>query len=162
MTREIVTGFEGEGLLIYSVKEAVLDEEHTVSLAHIERCYKGLADLVPELQSSECMIGHAFWKISDFDCGNDLCGVKSYIEKRLNKNDIRIIVGIKRLDICPTTYAKLLDCQPMSASAERSLSMLNKMLAKYRNFNPDNVRTYILLHYNSSCFIDFPKSISIC
>ena len=145
------TGFEGEGLLVHRAKEAVLDEEHTASLAQIERCYKGLADLVPELESSECTIERAFRKISDFDCGNDPCGVKSYIEKRLNKNDIGIIVGMKQPDISPATYAKLLDCQPTSASVERSFSMLNKMLAKDRNFNPDNVRKYIVLHYNSCC-----------
>ena len=149
--REIVDDFKGEGVLVCRAKEAVLDEGHSASLIQIERCYKGLAELVLEFESSDCTIERAFKKINSLDFGSDPCAIKNCLEKRLKKNDIEIIITAERPDIAPATYAKLLNCQPTSASVERSLSMLNKMLAKDRNFNPQNVRNYITLHYNSCC-----------
>ena len=55
---------------------------------------------------------------------------------------------MKRRDIEPVLYAKLQKCQPTSASVERSFSMLNKLLAKDRNFLNENVSKYLVLHYN--------------
>ena len=149
--REIVGDFKGELMLVRRAKEAVLDEGHATSLIQIERCYKGVAELVLELESSDCTIERAFKKTNSLDIGSDPCPIENYLEKRLKKNDIEIIITAERPDIAPATYAKLLNCQPTSASVERSFSMLDKMLAKDRNSNPQNVRNYITLHYNSCC-----------
>ena len=55
---------------------------------------------------------------------------------------------MEREDILPAVYHMLQNSQPTSASAERSFSMLKKLLAKDRNFKVDNVRHYIILHFN--------------
>ena len=149
--REIVGDFKGEGVLVRRAKEAVLDEGHATSLIQIERCYKGLAELALELDPSDCTIERAFKKINSLDIGRDPCPIENYLEKRLKKNDIELIMTAERPDIARATYAKLLNCQPTSASVELSFSMLNKMLVKDRNFNPQNVRNHITLHYNSCC-----------
>ena len=149
--REIFGDFKGELMLVRRAKEAVLDEGRAASLIQIERCYKCLAELVLQLESSDCTIERAFKKINSLDFGSDPCVIKNYLEKRLKKNDIEIIMTAERPDIAPATYAKLLNCQPTSAAVERIFSMLNKMLAKDKNFNPQNVKNCITLHYNSCC-----------
>ena len=73
-----------------------------------------------------------------------------YIKKRLEKNkDLEAIISMTRNDVNPGIYAALQECQPTSASVERSFSMLGKLLAKDRNFLPDNIGKYLLLQYNN-------------
>ena len=57
---------------------------------------------------------------------------------------------MERQDISPAVYHMLQNSQPTSASVEKSFSMLKKLLAKYRNFKGENVRHYIILHFNAS------------
>ena len=53
-------------------------------------------------------------------------------------------------DISPAVYYMLQNSQPTSAFVEKSFSMLKKLLAKDRNFKVENVRHYIILHFNAS------------
>ena len=88
--------------------------------------------------------------ISDLDFKSDSANIGPYIQKRFKKNgDLTVIVNSTRDGINPSTYAALQNCQPTSASVERSFSMLGKLLAKDRNFLPGNVEKYLMLHYNS-------------
>ena len=57
---------------------------------------------------------------------------------------------MERQDISPTVYDMLQNSQPTSASVERSFSMLKKLLAKDKNFKVENVRHYMILHFNAS------------
>ena len=57
---------------------------------------------------------------------------------------------MERQDISPSVYHMLQTSQPTSASVERSVSMLKKLLAKDRNFKVENVRHYMILHFNAS------------
>ena len=57
---------------------------------------------------------------------------------------------MNRQEIAPAVYGLLQECQPTSASVERSFSMLNKLVAKDRNFLSENVKHYICVHYNLS------------
>ena len=70
--------------------------------------------------------------------------------KRMQSNDISEIVNMERQDISPAVYHMLQNSQPKSASAERSFAMLKKLLAKDRNFKVENVRHYMILHFNAS------------
>ena len=58
----------------------------------------------------------------------------------MQNNDISEILNMERQDISPHVYHMLQNCQPTSASVERSFSMLKKLLAKDRNFKAENVR----------------------
>ena len=79
---------------------------------------------------------------------NDPCGVGQYITKRLSANDMSSIVGLTRPEVSPSIYGLLQKCQPSTAAIERSFSMLQKLLAKDRNFKPHNVRQFLVLYYN--------------
>ena len=68
----------------------------------------------------------------------------------MQNNDISEIINMERQDISPAVYHILQNSQPTSASVERSLSMLKKRLAKDRNFKAENVRYYMILHFNAS------------
>ena len=57
---------------------------------------------------------------------------------------------MEKHDISPAVYHMLQNSQPTSAFVERSFSMLKKLSAKDRNFKVENVRYYIILHFNAS------------
>ena len=57
---------------------------------------------------------------------------------------------MEREDISLTVYHMLQNYQPTSASVERSFSMLKNLLAKDRNFKVENVRHYMIIHFNAS------------
>ena len=67
----------------------------------------------------------------------------------MQNNNNSEIINIERHDILPAVYHMLENSQPTSASVERSLSMLKKLLAKDRNFKVKNVQHYMILHLNA-------------
>ena len=86
--------------------------------------------------------------IQELDFGEDTCNINQYIKKRMQNNDISEITNMERQDISPAVFHMLQNSQSTSASAERSFSMLKKLLAKDRNFKVENVRHYMILHFN--------------
>ena len=48
----------------------------------------------------------------------------------MQNNDISEIINMERQDISPAVYHMLQNSQPTSASVERSISMLKKLLVK--------------------------------
>ena len=73
-----------------------------------------------------------------------------YIAKRTNKNsDVSAIMELSRPAVS-LVDAALQQYQLISASVERSFSMLNKLLAKDRNFLQNNIGKYSVLHHNST------------
>ena len=67
----------------------------------------------------------------------------------MQSNDISEIKNMERQDISPAVYHMLQTFQPTSAPVERSFSMLKKLLANDRNFKVENVRHYMILHFNA-------------
>ena len=51
---------------------------------------------------------------------------------------------VERPDISLAVYSLLQHPQPTTASAERSFSMLQKLLAKHKNFRGENVKEYMI------------------
>ena len=88
--------------------------------------------------------------IQELDFGEDTCNINQYSKKRMQSNHISETIDMERQDISPAVYHMLQNSQPTSASVERSFSMLKKLLAKDRNFKVENVRHYIILHFNAS------------
>ena len=68
----------------------------------------------------------------------------------MQNNDISEMTNMERQDISPVVHHMLQNSQPTSASVQRSFSMLKKLLAKDRNFKVENVRHYMILHFNAS------------
>ena len=67
----------------------------------------------------------------------------------MQSNDISEIINMKMQDISPAVYHMLQNSQPTFASAKKSFSILKKLLAKDRNFKVENVRHYMILHFNA-------------
>ena len=87
--------------------------------------------------------------IQERDFGEDTCNINRSIKNRMQNNDISEIINIKKQDISLAVYHMLQNSQPTSASVERSLSMLKKLLAKDRSFKIENVRHYMILLFNA-------------
>ena len=102
------------------------------------------------MESAKHNIKEAVQAIQELDFGEDTCNINQYIKKRMQNNDIFEIINIERQDISPAVYHMLQTSQPTSTSVERSFSMLKKLLAKDRNFKVENVRHYMILHFNAS------------
>ena len=59
-------------------------------------------------------------------------------------------IDARKINLQSTNTKVPLWCQPITASAERSFSMLDKLLAKNRNLLPQNVKHYMSVHYSLS------------
>ena len=68
----------------------------------------------------------------------------------MQNNEISEIINMERRDTSLAVYHMLQNSQPTPASVERSFSMVKKLLAKDRNFKAENVRHYMILHFNAS------------
>ena len=88
--------------------------------------------------------------IQVLDFGADTSNINQCIKKRMQNNEISEIINTERQDILPAVYHMLQNSQPTSVSVERSFSMLKKLFAKDRNFKVENVRHYVILHFNAS------------
>ena len=151
--KEIVQNFEGNGLLLERAKSIVKIATLPQELLEIFSQYRTLVSLVEKLENPLYSIKDAYTQISSLEFGDDLTKIKAYIFKRLHnfeKTDIHQLIEISpdKEHIPSATYALLQNCQATTAAVERSFSMLKKILAKDRNFLPQNVHKYIVLHYN--------------
>ena len=97
------------------------------------------------MENSTYTIQKAYKDINSLGFGSDSLQLKKYIKKRLEKNDVKIIVELSRPDIPPALYAKLLQCQPTSAS----FSLLKSFLRPNRNFADANIEHYMKLYFNA-------------
>ena len=103
------------------------------------------------MESAKYTIKEAVQAIQKLDFGEHTCDINQFIKKRMQNNDIsEIINNMERQDISPAVYHMLQNSQPTSASAERSFSMVKKLLAKVRSFKAENMRPYMILHFNAS------------
>jgi hypothetical protein len=147
--RLIIRGLEGDGMLVTRAKNIVENASLVQDLIEIQQHYHQLSTLVTKLQDRACTIKQAVTYLTGIDFGADPCSIGPYMKKRLDKNEILSIATCSRAEISPLLYGLLQNCQATSAEVERSFSMLKKLLAKDRNFLPENVRCYLTLHYNS-------------
>ena len=102
------------------------------------------------MKSAKYTIKKAVQAIQELDFGEDTCNINQYIKKRKQNNDSSEIINMERQEISPAVYHMLQNSQPTSASVERSFSMSKKLLAQNRNFKVENVRHYMILHFNAS------------
>ena len=148
--RDIVNNFKSDGVLVRNAKAAVNDESLTRDLVQIKHCYSSLVSLLEKVECSAYTIQEAHANLTGLTFGDDVCNLRAHLDKRLQKNELSDIVHFKRADVSPAIYSKLLSAQCTSVSVERSFSMLKKLLAKDRNFLPENVGKYFMLYFNLS------------
>ena len=147
--RAIVESFVGSGILVTQAKVSLQKSGLAGQLLKIKDHYECLVKLIEKMESAKYTVKEAVQTIQELDFGEDTCNINQYIKKRMQNNDISEIINMERQDISLAVYHMLQNSQPTSASVERSFSMLKKLLAKYRNFKVENVRHYMILHFNA-------------
>lgn len=152
--RIIVQAFEGKGILVTEAKKAITQNNLTQNLLIIKNCYYNLASFIKKCESSNISIKTAFHTLECLSFGEDPCGIREYIKKRICKNGINSIMEFHRDDISPQLYGMLQHCQPTTSSVERSFSMLKKLLAKERNFRQENIKKYIIMYVNKCEYVN--------
>ena len=128
-----------------NVKNVVNEQKLTSQLTEISQCYNGLRNLILKMENDTYAIQKDYDDINSLGFGSDPLRPKKYIKKRLEKNDVKIIVELSRPDIPPALYAKLLQCQPNSASVVRSFPFLKSLLRPNRNFANADIVYYMKL-----------------
>ena len=131
--------FVDSAILVTQTKVSLRKGGLTGQLLKFKDQYKCLFKLIEKMESAKYTIKEPVQAIEELDFGEDPCNINHYIKKRMQNNDI-----------LPAVYHMLQNSQPTSASVERSFSMLKKLLAKDRNFKVENVRQYMILHFNAS------------
>ncbi|MEL7308540.1 MAG: hypothetical protein AAGK05_12180, partial [Pseudomonadota bacterium] len=90
--RAIFDSVHGGGLLTTRVKDILQDQQLATNLLTIKTCYHQLATCVAKFESSSFTIAEAFDQLQALNFGNDPCGIRLYLEKRLRENDMSTIV----------------------------------------------------------------------
>ena len=148
--KAIVESFVGSGNLVTQAKVSLQKSGLAGQLLKIKDQYKCLAKLIEKMESAKYTIKEALQAIQELGFGEDTCNVNQYIKKRMQNNDISKIINMERQNTSPAVYHILQNSQTTSASAERSFFILKKLLALDRNFQVENVRHYMILHFNVS------------
>ena len=138
--KAIVESFVGSGILVTQAKVRVQKSGLVGQLLKIKDHYECLIKLIEKMESAKYTIKEAVQAIQELDFDEGICNINQYIKKRMQNNDISEIINMERQDISPAVYHMLQNSQLISASVERSFSMLKKLFAKDRNFKVENVR----------------------
>ena len=142
--------FVGSGILVTQAKPSLQKYGLAGQLLEIKDRYECLVKLIETMESAKYTIIEAVQAIQELNFGEYSCNINQYYKKRMQSNNITKIMNMERQDISPVVYHMFQNCQPTSASVERSFCMLKKLLAKGRNFKVDNVQHYMILHFNAS------------
>ena len=147
--KEIVENFVGSEILVTQAKVSLQKSGLAGQLLKIKNQFECLVKLLEKMESAKYTIKESVQTIEELDFGEDTCNINQYIKKRMQNNNISEIINMERQDISPAVYHMLENSQPTFAFVERSFFMLKKLLAKDRNFKVENVRHYMILHFNA-------------
>ena len=86
-------------------KSIVNEQKLTSQLTEISQCYNGLTNPILKMENPTYTIQKAYEDINSLGFGSDPLQLKKYIKKRLEKNNVKIIVELSRPDIPPALYA---------------------------------------------------------
>ena len=137
--KTIVESFVGSGILVTRANVS-LQSGLAGQLLKIKDQYECLVKLIEKMETAKYTIEvTALRAIQELDFGEDTCSINQYIKKRIQNNNISEKINMEWQDISPAVYHVFQNSQPISASVEKSFSMLKKLLAKDRNFKVENV-----------------------
>ena len=142
---DTITGEE----LVRRAKDALNQPGIDQDLRDIVSNYSCLIENVDLMEKSSLGLQQAHKIVTDLQFENDPCQIGNYITKRMQENGINEIINMSNDEISPEMYSRLMKCQATSCSVERSFSILNKILAKDRNFKPSNLQFYVVAKFNS-------------
>ena len=132
--KAIVESFVGCGILVTQTKVSFQKSGLAGQLLKIKIQYKCPVKFIEKMESAKYIIKEAVQAIQDLHFGEDTCNINQFIKKKKQNNDISEIINMERQDISPAVYHMLQNCQPTSASVERSFSMLKKAVGQGQKF----------------------------
>ena len=91
---EMVNSWNVEGVIVQKAKSKVNEQKLTSQLIEINQCYNGLTNLILKMKNSTYTIQKAYENINSLGFGSDPLQLEKCIKKRLEKNDIKIIVEL--------------------------------------------------------------------
>ena len=128
-----------------------------IELGQIYGNYRDIAILIKGIINSSNTIVAAAEAIHNLRFGDDPCQIRNYIQRCLvSGGDFLKIAADSGADLpcySPAEVVLLQRAQPTSASVERSFSMLKKLLCPGRNFDKDNVYSYLVMRFNCSKYM---------
>ena len=152
--KQVVDNFEEGGKLVERAKEAIAEPAVFIELSQIYGNYRDIAILIKGITNSSNTIVAAAEAIHNLRFGDDPYQIKNYIQRPLvSGSDFLKIAAGSGADLSrhsPAEVALHQRAQPASASVERSFSMLKKLLCPGRNFDKDNVYSYLVMRFNCS------------
>ena len=146
--RQIVKNFSGSGVLVTRARQELENSYVTDELVKISM-YKPIMGILKNTEDSIFTIESAFHSANNISFGDDPFSIKEYIDKRVKQTDLINLIGNEPRNIFPSELYQLHQCPSTSVSAERSFSILKKILRMNRQFSPENVRMYAMLNFNS-------------
>ena len=115
---------------------------------------RDIAILIKGITNSSNTIVAVVEAIHNLRFGDDPCQIKNYIQRHLvsSSDFLKIAVGSGADLPCHSLAEVVLlqRAQPTSASVKRSSSMLKRLLCPGRNFDKDNVYSYLVMRFNCS------------
>ena len=148
--RIIVNNLNSTGKIVKSSQEAVSDDELETELVQIQSYYEELIPIIDLLTQKKLNIKESYDVLRNIKFNQDVVGIKQYIDKRLEKNEISKLVNWqdseKEIDL--ELVEKLLLCQSTSIDVERSFSILKNILRDNRNFSAEKLKYYLICYFN--------------
>ena len=81
--------------------------------------------------------------------GQDSAGISEILKKRIDSYGGKDIINLAKTLLNPTQLALLANAPTATVEVERVFSLVNKLLAKNRDFAPENFFWYLLLKYQA-------------
>jgi hypothetical protein len=137
---------DDEGVLTKDAKESIINAKVFNELANISNNYNDLSNIIELACMESYKIKNVEKTLSEIDFKNDTYNIKEYLMKRINDNDIMLIINGKT-KYSPYYHSKILECPATTIIIERSFSMLQKVFTKDRHFNYKNLKKYMIVYF---------------
>src|ERR1043165_6636918 len=104
VVREIVSKFEGGGILVTNAKASVATAGLESDLMQIKVCYSPLVEMLKKTESTHYSIQDAYEDITSLNLDRDPAKITEYVKKRIENHEIHSIMQLTRSEISPSTY----------------------------------------------------------
>ncbi len=146
--RNIVEIIEDTGVLISKAKSAVKSTNLKSDLTYIYENYANFIDLIEKIEKSNPNMVEMHKMISSLKFENDILGLESYINRRIDEDDFIGIIENSFDFLEPAEIACIKKCPATTITIERAFSMIGSILDNNRHFADQNIENYVICYFN--------------